>query len=169
MSVVEELKERYESLYQEMVDSKDTKNMMLFGSVMKELMEHVIKNDISFAEKEIDKLESMNWHQYLTKTEAENICKSLDPERAWSFDVWERTLKSLELETERKPFFNKYALWITMNSIHSDHSETIAFKILEVTSQELSSEQMVSIIHALAVDSLLDKDGKYDVRKYFLN
>lgn len=163
-----ELKEKYESLYKDMVDSKDTKNMMLFGSVMHELMAHVIKNDRTFAEQEIEKLESMNWHQYLTEGEAEAVCVNMEPECHWQFDVWEKTLIQLSLETERKPYFNKYALWVTMNYIYSKHSETIAEKILETKLDDASAEQMVSVVHALALDSLLDKNGLFNVRKYFV-
>ena len=169
MKSTSELKERYEQLYKEMADSKDVKKMTLFGSVMNDLMERVIKNDTPFAEQEIEKLESMNWHQYLTKSEAEEICSSLDPECRWSFDVWERTMLSMELETERKPYFNKFALWVTMNEKYSNHSETIAQKILESKLEEASTEQMVSVVHSLAIDSLTDKDERFDVRKYFLD
>jgi len=168
MKTVTELKERYEQLYKDMAASNDTSKMMLFGSVMNELMEYVVKRDSAFAEQEIDKLESMNWKQYLTKSEAESICKNLDPECKWSFDAWENALKSLDLETERKPCFNKYALWVTMNAQYSDHAETIAQKILEATLEEASTEQMISTIHALALDSLLDKDERFNVRKYFI-
>ena len=56
-----------------------------------------------------------------------------------------------------------------MNDIYSNHAETISEKILETKLEEASAEQMVGVIHALALDSLLDKDERYDVRKYFLD
>lgn len=163
------LMERYELLYRDMATSKDTQKMMLFGSVMNEMMERAIKNDPSFAEQEIDKLEAMNWKQYLTHREAEDICQSMKPNYKWPLSVWENALNTFKLETERKPYFNKYALWVTMNDIYSNHAETISEKILETKLEEASAEQMVGVIHALALDSLLDKDERYDVRKYFLN
>lgn len=161
------LKERYDQLYNEMAVSGDTKKMTLFGSVMNELMERAIRNDSAFAEQMIDKLESMNWHQYLTKSEAEQICESLGKCK-WRFSEWENALNSFGLETERKPYFNKYALWLTMNYMYSKYSETIAQKILESQLEEVSDEQMIGVIHALALDSLLDKHEKFDVRKYFM-
>ena len=169
MSPATELKERYESLYKEMVDSKDTKNMMLFGSVMNEMMERAIQRDTQFAQQAIDKLESMNWHQYLTKIEAEKICENLNPKYEWSFDAWERTLHSMELETEQKPHFNKYALWALMNEMFSNHAETLSQKILEATLQEVSDEQMIQILHALAIDLLTDKDEKFHIRESLIN
>jgi anion-transporting ArsA/GET3 family ATPase len=163
------LKERYELLYNDMATSGDTKKMMLFGSVMNEMMERAIKNDASFAEQEIEKLEAMNWKQYLTAKEAEDVCLSMKPSYKWPFNTWENALKSFKLEIEREPYFNKYALWATMNSKYSDHAETISEKILETKLEDASAEQLVGVIHALAVDSLLDKDEKFNVRKYFLN
>lgn len=169
MATITDLKERYESLYKEMVDSKDTKNMMLFGSVMNEMMERAIQRDTQFAQQAIDKLESMNWHQYLTKMEAESLVDALEPRNGWPFEIWEKTLNSLELEIEQKPHFNKYALWALMNTLNSNHAETLVQKILETTLQEVSEEQIIQIIHALAIDLLTDKDEKFDVRKFFLH
>lgn len=163
-----DLKKRYESLYQEMVDSKDTKNMMLFGSVMNEMMDRVIQRDAAFAQQMIDKLESMNWEQYLTSAEAKKVCENLK-KYEWSFDNWDKALASMELETEQKYYFNKYALWALMNYMYSKHSETLSQKILESTLQEVTEEQMIAIIHALAVDLLTDNDGKFNVRTFFSN
>lgn len=162
-----DLKERYESLFKDMVDSKDVKNMMLFGEVMNEMMERAIQRDTVFAQKVIDKLESMNWHQYLTKSEAEEILDSM-AKYDWSFDVWENALETLELELERKPYFNKYALWALMNFLNSKHSETLSQKILETTLQEVTDEQMIQIIHALAIDVLTSDDDRFNVKGFFL-
>lgn len=162
-----ELKQKYESLYKGMVDSKNTKNMMLFGSVMTEMMERAIQRDTSFAQYAIEKLESINWHQYLTYEEANKICESLNQKYEWKFDAWENALKAMELETEQKPYFNKYALWALMNAMHQIHSETLSQKILETTLQEVSDEQMLQIIHALAVDLLSDENGMFNIKEFF--
>jgi hypothetical protein len=34
--------------------------------------------------------------------------------------------------------------------------------------REVPADKLVPVIHALAIDSLTDKDGKYNVRRYFL-
>ena len=170
MKTIEELKEKYDQLYRDMADSKDTKKMMLFGSVMNELMEHAIKNDSLFAQKEIDKLESMNWCQYLTKDEAEEILNDIGkPSYKWPYGVWENALNSYGLDIEDKPNYNKFALWVMMNYLYSRHSDTINQKILEANLEEVTIEAMVGIIHGLAVDSLTDKDGLFDVRKFFIS
>lgn len=169
--MIMDLKQRYESLYKEMVDSKDVKNMMLFGAVMSEMMERAIQRDTQFAQQAIDKLESMNWHQYLSESEAENICRSINSkgDYEWSFDYWEKALNSMELETENKPHFNKYALWTLMNVMHSKHSETLSQKILETTGEDITEEQIIQIIHALAIDLLTDKNGTLNIREFFIH
>ena len=146
------LQERYESLYNEMANSNDIKKMKLFGSVLNEMMERAINHDTSFAEQEIEKLESMGWHQYLTQKEAKSIYDTFDSKYKWSYDVWEKALNSFDLELERKPYFNKYALWVTMNYIYSTHGETIAQKILETRLD----------------DDLLNRDERFNVRDYFV-
>lgn len=162
------LQEKYESLYNEMANSNDIKKMKLFGSVLNEMMERAINHDTSFAEQEIEKLESMGWHQYLTQKEAKSIYDTFDSKYKWSYDVWEKALNSFDLELERKPYFNKYALWVTMNYIYLIHGETIAQKILETRLEEVSTETMVGIVHALALDDLLNKDERFNVRDYFV-
>lgn len=165
-----DLKQRYESLYNKMVDSKDVKNMMLFGAVMSEMMERAIQRDTLFAQQAIEKLESMNWHQYLTKSEAEKICESISPRYEWSFDVWEKALKSLELENEKSPSFNKYALWALMNVMYFKHSDTLSQKILELTAEDVTEEQMIQIIHALAVDLLTGgENNKFNIKEFFIH
>lgn len=167
---MEDLKQRYESLYKNMVDSKNVKNMMLFGSVMSEMMERAIQRDAAFAQQAIDKLESINWNQYLTKADAEKLCEKILPRYEWSFETWDKALKSLELESERKTEFNKYALWALMNIIYSKHSETISQKFLEFTAEDVSDEQMIQFIHSLAIDLLTNDSGvAFNIKEFFFN
>ena len=125
-----------------MAESKDPENMKLFGQVMNELMDRAIKNDSSFAEKEIDKLEAMMWQQYLSRNEAENIVNNMTPSAPWSFDTW------------------NYALWVEMNKLMSDHSETFR-------KYGIPQEVVLPMVRDLALDNLKDKDGIYDIRHYF--
>ena len=54
-----------------------------------------------------------------------------------------------------------------MNKQYSDHAETIADKILKKPLSEIPAEQIVPGIYAMALDVLKDKDGVYNIRKYF--
>ena len=164
---INSLKSHFHSLYQKMIDSKDVKNMMIFGSVMNDLMDFVIDNSPTFASNEIDKLESINWRQYLTRNEAEQIFQELKSDYKWPFDTWDRAMKTLELDREEENNYNCYSLWAMMNVIYSKHGYTIGEKIIEISSKDITSTQMVSFVYSLAIDSF--KDEKFDIRKYLFN
>jgi hypothetical protein len=77
-------------------------------------------------------------------------------------------MQQLGLETERDTIFNRYALWTVMNAKYSDDAKTLADMVWQMPLREIPADKLVPVIHALAIDSLTDKDGKYNVRKYFL-
>lgn len=143
-----------------MAESKDPENMKLFGQVMNELMDRAIKNDSSFAEKEIDKLEAMMWQQYLSRNEAENIVNNMTPSAPWSFDTWNNAMQQAGFPICEEGIYNDYALWVEMNKLMSDHSETFR-------KYGISQEIVLPMVRDLALDNLKDKDGIYDIRHYF--
>ena len=156
------MKERYDALYKYMAESKDPENMMLFGQVMGELMEKAIKDNPSFAEKEIDKLEAMMWNQYLSRGEAEEVVKQMQPRAPWSYSEWEKAMQQNELPTNEEGNYNCYALWVVMNGIMSDDGETF-------TKYGIStSDDFFKFVHDLAINKLEDEDGIYNVRDYYL-
>ena len=145
-----------------MAESKDPENMMLFGQVMTELMEKAIKDNPTFAEREIDKLEAMMWNQYLSRGEAEDVVKQMQPRAPWSFSEWEKAMQVADLPTSEKGDYNCYALWVVMNGIMSDNGET--FEKYGIS----KSEDFFNFVHDLAINKLEDEDERFDVRKYYL-
>ena len=143
-----------------MAESKDPENMKLFGKVMNEMMERAIKNDSSFAEKEIDKLEAMMWQQYLSRNEAENIVNHMSPSAPWTFETWRNAMQQAGLPTSEEEIYNDYALWVEMNKIMSDHSDT--FK-----KYGIDQDNLLQMVRDFALDNLKDRDSVYDIRKYF--
>ena len=158
----QELQQRYHHLYDEMKNSGKTENMRLFGGVMNEMMDYIIQKNPSDAEKWIDKLASIEWKNYLTPSEAEEIVSNMIPEAPWSREVWNKAMDSYGMEKMDKPYYNSCALWVTMNMIMSDHSQTLA-KAMGVEPENIP----VEVIYRLAVDLLRDKDGRFNVRTYF--
>lgn len=153
----EELKEKFYSLYDFMANSDKPDNMKAFGKVMCEMMEQMIANHPSQAEEYIDKLCAIKWQNYLTKNEAGRIINDMTPKAPWSYEVWENAVK--ELTTEKQPYFNKYALFVTMNMIMSDSSDTLA--------KYIAKEDMLNAVYELAIDKLCDEDENFSVRRYF--
>lgn len=164
----EELKHTFDRQYSTMAASKNTKNMILFGEVMQDIMDWMIDNKPAIAQQCIDKLEAMNWKQYLTRDEAQDIIDHMDPPAPWDYQTWENAMQQLGLETERDTIFNRYALWAVMNAKYSDSGKTLADMVWQMPLREVPADKLVPVIHALAIDSLTDKDGKYNVRRYFL-
>lgn len=164
----EELRTTFDGLYARMAASKDPANMMLFGEVMQDMMEWMIDNKPALAQQCIDKLEAMNWKQYLTESEAGDVIAAMKPTAPWGYPAWESAMESLGLEKEREAIFNRYALWAVMNAWYSDHGMTIAEKVFSSPLRLVGNEKIIPLIHAMAVDSLTDEDGKFNVRKYFL-
>lgn len=162
-----ELKEQYEFLYDYMAASRDPKNMKVFGSVMNEMMDAMLQKMPSEAEEMIQKLEAIRWNNYLTPKEAERIVANMQPKAPWSRDVWNNAMTQYGIPVEEQPFYNRCALWVAMNMLYTDHAETIAERILKKPLAEIPAEQLVTGIHALAIDLLKDRDGNFNIRRYF--
>lgn len=155
----QELKEKYWSLYEYMANSKDPKNMKTFGNVMTTMMEDMIASSPSKAEEYINKLESIKWKNYLTPAEADKIVAAMEPKAPWSREQWKSAMEQEGFDLEEVPCYNRCALYVTMNMIMSDSSETI--------SKYVSSEDQFGFVYSLAVDKLKDSDGKFMIRHYF--
>lgn len=166
MNTQEELKERYEGLYNYMAESKDPKNMIAFGKVMTEMMDFLIRNKPDVAEEMIDKLEAIKWKQYLTPKEAEAIADKMVPSAPWSYDTWRKVMGKLGIPMSEEPAYNSCALWVEMNKQYSDHGESVA-SLLGQPLTSIPTEVIVPAMNRMALDLLKDKDDVYDIRTYF--
>ena len=160
------MKERYMSLYDYMAQSRNPKNMKVFGAVMTQMMDVMLQKMPDTAEDMIDKLESIKWRQYLTPKEAEKIVLGMDPKAPWSREVWRNAMESFGLPLEEMPAYNRCALWVEMNKIYSDFGEEIASLLGKPLSA--SDKDIIAACYKMALKNLKDKDGIYDIRKYFL-
>lgn len=162
----QEMKERYDSLYDYMAGSRDPKNMKAFGCVMTEMMDYLIQNKPDVAEEMIDRLEGIKWKQYLTPKEAEAITAKMDPKAPWSRDLWRQTMQSLGLPMEEMFVYNRCSLFVEMSKMYSDFGEEIAGMLGKTLSP--TDKDIISACYKMALKTLRDKDGVYDIRKYFL-
>lgn len=161
----EELRNKFDNLYAYMAISGEPKYMMLFGDVMKEMMAWMIENKSEAAEKYIEKLCSIKWRQYLSKDEATDIVNNMVPSGAWDYDTWQRAMNDLGLECEREEVFNRYALWAVMNAVHSDDGPDIADML---NNPDKGNPDYIRRVYKFAMNKLLDEDGVFSVRRYFL-
>jgi hypothetical protein len=148
-----------------MANSRDPKNMKAFGHVMNEMMDYLIQTKPDVAEEMIDKLEAIKWKQYLTPKEAEKIVAGMDPKAPWSRDTWKNAMQSFGLPIEDMPYYNSCALWVEMNKMYSDFGEEIAALLGKPLTP--TDKDIIAACYKMAMKTLRDKDGVYDIRSYF--
>lgn len=148
-----------------MANSRDPKNMKAFGHVMNEMMDYLIQTKPDVAEEMIDKLEAIKWNQYLTPKEAEKIVAGMDPKAPWSRDTWKNAMQSFGLPIEDMPYYNSCALWVEMNKMYSDFGEEIAALLGKPLTP--TDKDIIAACYKMAMKTLRDKDGVYDIRSYF--
>jgi hypothetical protein len=166
MKTAEEMKQEFAGLYDMMANQRDVKFMCVFGGVHKEMFDWFVANKPELAQEWLDKLEAIKWHQYLTPKEAEKIVAGMEPKAPWSREVWKNAMESFGLPLEEMPAYNRCALWVEMNKIYSDFGEEIAALLGKPLSA--SDKDIISACYKMALKNLKDKDGIYNIRKYFL-
>jgi hypothetical protein len=110
--------------------------------------------------------ESKEYRNYLSAHEASEIVRQMEPQPQWSLRQVLDMLKSAGYATEEPPYFNNYALATTMCMILSDSGQTLQ-RIIGSPSHPATNEELLASVYQLAVDKLKDKDGKFNIRKYF--
>lgn len=165
MTTTQELKDRYLGLYDYMAQSRDPKNMKAFGAVMTQMMDAMLAKMPADAEEMIDKLEAIKWHQYLTPKEAEAIIAKMDPKAPWSRDTWKSAMESFGLPIEDAPHYNRCALWVEMSKMYSDFGDEIAALLGKPLTP--TDKDIIAACYKMALKTLKDKDGVYDIRRYF--
>lgn len=162
----EQMKKQFDELFNLMAASDNVNFMHVFGRVHHEMMDWFIANKPELAEEWLCKLESIKWRNYLTPKEAEKIIAAMQPKAPWSREAWKQTLEAMGIVLEEAPYYNSCALWTAMNMKYSDSAKSIA-DIIGKPLAEIPAEQIVKAIHSLALDSLKDADGRFNIRKYF--
>ena len=158
----------FDELYGIMATSANVKYMRVFGDTMRCMMKDMADRHPELAQEYLDKLFAIKWKNYLTKNEALDIIGKMNPEATWNMQEWLDEIEKLGFRMEDKPYYNDYALYIAMNQVISDHGETIVVIKGEKSLSDISEEELVEYAYRLAIDLLKDKDGVYDIRKYFL-
>lgn len=163
----EELMRKFDQLYAKMAASNDVANMKLFGGVMRKAIEQLARYNIEDATDLVDELCSMNWDNYVTRKEAIAIVASMEPQAKWSFEKVEAALAKLGLPMEEAPYYNSYAMYVGISMKYSDSAQTLAERVLRKSIAEIDELDMLKMCYYLAKDSLKDKDGVFNIRKYF--
>jgi len=161
----DEMKQEFLALYNLMAGQQNVAFMHIFGQVHKEMMDWFITNKPELAQEWLDKLESIRWNNYLTKAEAEKIFSNMDPKAPWPRDQWKQAMTEYGLDMEREPCYNRNALWVEMNKMYSDFGDEIAGLLGKPLAP--TDKDIISACYKMAIKTLRDKDGIYNIRTYF--
>lgn len=167
MMNAEEQMKKFDQLYAKMAASTDIEDMKLFGKVCRKAVEMLAVQMPARGMEIIEELCALNWDNYLTDREAEEIVANMEPEPKWSKEQVMTGLKRLGLPTEESPYYNGNALFVTISMKYSDSARTIAEDILKKNLNEIDDMEMLKILYHLALDVLKDRDGVFSIRKYF--
>lgn len=155
---------KYDELYDEMASSKDPNRMMAFGDSEKWVFHMLAEKHPELAEKWLTKLEAGKWHNYLSKSEAEEIVSKLINQDGshgahWDYETFKAAVESLGGKMSDEPFYNCWALWATANMRYSDNAKSAA--------EFVPKEMMPKYFYNVAVENLKDVDRPRFVRDYF--
>ena len=168
----EELKAKYDHLYKVMAESKQPENMMIFGKAEKHMFHELAEAHPEAAEAWLSMLAPVEWHNFLTEGEAEQVVGKLvnydgTMGAHWDADTFKNAVERLGGKLEDKPYYNMWALWATANMIYSDHAQSIAEDMGYRTPKEADGMKMAGSCYRKAVETLKDPDRERFVRWYF--
>ena len=155
----EQMREKFDGLYDMMASNKNVAYMRTFGNVHREMMDWMIQNKPDLAEEWLEKLESIKWRNYLTPKEAEKVVSGMQPKAPWTKDQWRQAMEQKGYDLENEPFYNSCALWAVMNMVMSDSSATLE--------KFVAADKLFDAVYSLAIDKLKDKDVVFTVRENF--
>lgn len=156
----------YSQLCDKILDSNNSRYYSLLKNITKAMLQDVLEYKTETAIEYLNKLESINWYNYLSKKESSYIIEGMKPKKGWDIAEWESTLDTLNLPSEDAPYYNKWALYTTMNMIYSDSLDTI-LKIMGKTKETALQEEVFKAIYLLSLDKLKDEDRVFNIRSYF--
>ncbi len=159
------MKKKFSELYNLMATSDDVAYMHTFGNVHREMMDWMIANKPEVADEMLQKLEAIRWHQYLTPKEADAILAKMDPKAPWTRDQWKTAMSDFGLPLEEQPCYNRCALFVEMSKMYSDFGDEIAALLNKPLAP--TDKDIIAATYKMALKTLRDKDGIYNIRRYF--
>ena len=164
MMGTEHILDRYNELYDIMSSSDDLQKMHIFGEAERWAFAQVAAAHPEIAEKWLAKIEAVDWNNYLSEDEAGCIVSKMvgqsgreGPE--WSMEEVEKLVKNIGGNIESAPFYNRFALYVAINAIASDHRDSIR--------SFLPEQDFLRLSYKMAVDKLTDADRRQYIRAYY--
>lgn len=166
------IEERYQQFldrYENIINSGDPAKMQPLSEMVKRVMKWLINYEPEIATAALSILDGEQGQEcrnYLSAREADEIVSEMEPQPKWSLHHVLDMLRSAGYATEEPPYYNNYALATTMCMILSDSGETLKNE-LGSDIRPAKADEILRLVYKLAIDKLKDKDGKFNIRKYF--
>lgn len=163
---------KYDYLYKMMAEGSDPEKMHIFGNAERHIFRELSEKDPTMADAWLAMLAPVEWNNYLTEEEAEEIGEKIVNQDGstgfhWPAAVFFPAVESLGGAKCDKPHYNKYALLATANMIYSDHADSIAMDMGGKKASDIPNEKMALSCYRKAVEKLKDPDRPRFVRWYF--
>ena len=112
----------------------------------------------------LQKLEPVDWNNYLTEEEADRIMDGLMNQDGSVGPMWSReqissAVKGLDGTLEARTYYNRCALVVTMNMLASDHMASAR--------KFISEERLPEFFYQQAQEQLKDIDRPNFIRSYY--
>lgn len=168
----QELKDRYNYLYEVMSQSGRVDNMHVFGRVDKYFFDWHADNNPSMAKKWVEMLEPVVWNNYLTAEQATELANKIVNQDGtkgphWSMETFFAVVPKLGGVIEEEPYYNRYALWLVANSHYSDFARSTSEDMGYQTMSDVPAEKMALSMYKKAVESLKDVDRHHYISDYY--
>jgi len=164
--MTKEIQERLDDFFEILKTSKKDSAFDIFKTAISEMMDFAYERDPSIVQTWLDNLGAVEWQNYINKKEAEAIVAEMEPKAPWTIEQWDKILEANELDREKAPFYNPYALYVVMSSIYNLHAQTLA-KIVGQTIDEIPEDEFFQAVYFLALDRLKKNDANMDVRNWY--
>lgn len=170
-----DIRDRFAELYKDMATSRDESKMKLFGGAFKQMFDKVAVRYPDLAAETLEYLAAVEFNNYVTAAEAQEVAShfinddkaltgAMEPSRGahWKPEELKAFLVSRTIPLDEKPYYNWWALWLTVNMIYSDYAEVIA----ELAGSK-ENEKVATACWKMAVKKLKDPDRPAFIREYF--
>ena len=171
----QDLKSRYDEIYERLRKSKDVGDMRLFGAGVTKMFKQVADTMPNVAMMAIEYWSALEYNNFVTPAEAMDVASDFinddtkvsgatEPSKGahWDMDTLKSFLMQKGLPMEEKPYYNWASLWLTVNMIYSDFANAF----VAITGKK-DNDTIATASYTFAVKKLKDRDRHNFIREYF--
>lgn len=160
----ESIVKRYEALYKDLIESRDSVKMQVLGNAVLWAFTEIADKYPDIARRWLEKLEAATWGNFVSESEAADIVNGFVNQNGvrgpkWQYAKLMPAVQDFGGIIECAPYYNKYALFVTMNMLYSDHAES--------TSEFVAEDNRLLFYYKQAIEKLKDPDRPHFIRPYF--